>query len=264
MSDGEDSPPIQAVVGYKRPPVANRFKKGRSGNPSGRPRRKQDAAALTASIGEIVLLEAYRTIEIRENDRVVKMPLIRAVVRSLGVAALKGSLKAQLSIASMVEAVERRNADKRNLFLEAALDYKRGWEDVFAECDRRGEPRPEPVPHPDEMQFDGRAGVVIFNGPKDDMEAAAWDMAMENRAEIAEELSEYGRRLKRARDPEKRARYQKMIVSNGNLIDRYDSVFPDKETRRQPGFHLHDWREQQASSSELKKSWRERQFSGDG
>lgn len=260
MSDGEDSPPSQAVVGYKRPPVANRFRKGRSGNPSGRPKRKQDAAALTASIGDVILLEAYRTIEVRENDRVVKMPLIRAVIRSLGVAALKGSLKAQLAIASMVEAVERRNTDERNLLLETALDYKRGWEEVFAEYDRRGEPRPEPVPHPDEMQFDGRAGIVIFNGPKDDMEAANWANAMENRAEIVEEMGYYARQLKRAKDPESRSRYEQMIVSNQNLVDRYDSIFPDKETRRQPGFHIHDWREQQARLYELKKSWRERRL----
>ena len=263
MSDGEDSPPSQAVVGYKRPPVAKQFKKGRSGNPGGRPKRKQDAAALTSSIGDIILLEAYRTIEIRENDRIVKMPLIRAVVRSLGVAALKGSLKAQLSIASMVEAVERRNTDERNLLLETSLDYKRGWEEVFAECDRRGEPRPEPVPHPDEMQFDARSGMIIFNGPMDDMDAANWDKAMEHRAEIAEELAMYGRWHKRARDPEKRARYQQMMMSSQNLIDRYDSVFPDKETRRQPGFHIHDWRERQARLHELKKAWRERRL-GEG
>lgn len=83
MSYGEDGASSQAVVGYKRPPAATRFRKGRSGNPSGRPKRKQDAAELNASIGDIILLEAYRTIEIRENDRVVKMPLIRAVIRSL-------------------------------------------------------------------------------------------------------------------------------------------------------------------------------------
>lgn len=261
MSDGEDSPSSQAVVGYKRPPTETRFRKGRSGNPSGRPRRKQDAAELSASIGDIILLEAYRTIEIRENDRVVKMPLIRAVIRSLGVAALKGSLKAQLAIASMVETVERRNADARTLLLETALDYKKGWEEVFAECDRRGEPRPEPVPHPDEMQFDGRAGVVIFNGPKDEMEAVTWNNAMECRAEIAEELSHHARKLKRARDPETRAHHERMVVSNENLIDRYDSVFPNKETRRQPGFHIDEWRERQARIYELKKSWRERRLS---
>ncbi len=260
MSDGEESPPDKEAVGYGRPPVASRFKKGRSGNPRGRPRRNQDAAALNASIGEIILLESYRTIEVRENDQLVKMPLIRAVIRSLGVAAVKGSLKAQLAIASMVETVERRNTDERNLLLETAIEYRRSWEEVFAECDRCGEPRPEPVPHPHEMQFDARTGAILFNGPKDELEAATWDRAIELRAELATELADYGRRMKRAKDDEVRARYERMIAANQDQIDRYDSVFPNKETRRAPGFHLEQWRERQTRLAEMKRAWRERKL----
>ena len=45
---GMNSKPIRDYdVGYGKPPVATRFKKGRSGNPRGRPRRSRNIEALT-------------------------------------------------------------------------------------------------------------------------------------------------------------------------------------------------------------------------
>jgi hypothetical protein len=48
-------------VGYKRPPAETRFRPGRSGNPSGRPRRRPDfKVALLAELAE-AMPDADRT-----------------------------------------------------------------------------------------------------------------------------------------------------------------------------------------------------------
>jgi hypothetical protein len=42
--DGSDAEPSTPEIGYARPPVASRFKKGQSGNPLGRPKGKKNMA----------------------------------------------------------------------------------------------------------------------------------------------------------------------------------------------------------------------------
>jgi hypothetical protein len=73
MSDEtEGSPP--GGVGYKRPPREYRFKKGESGNPSGRPKRARTmAAAAEKVLSEIVT--------VRDGDKVIKITIGEAIWR---------------------------------------------------------------------------------------------------------------------------------------------------------------------------------------
>ena len=85
-------------VGYGKPPKASRFKPGTSGNPGGRPKgsgRAKPADVVVEQMKALVLEEAYRPIQIRDGDKLVELPLVRAVVRSLGLNAAKGQQRSQ-------------------------------------------------------------------------------------------------------------------------------------------------------------------------
>lgn len=90
-------------VGYGRPPLHRRFAKGRSGNPRGRPRGSSKARLM-----HLVLAEAYRTITVREGSKVIRMPAIRAVLRSQLASAAKGNGPAQRAFLDTVQAIEQR------------------------------------------------------------------------------------------------------------------------------------------------------------
>src|SRR5215471_17513649 len=62
------------AVGYGKPPVHTRFRKGVSGNQRGGS-RAQRAARATA----LAMKEAYRLVTVREGDKVTSLPAIQAV-----------------------------------------------------------------------------------------------------------------------------------------------------------------------------------------
>jgi hypothetical protein len=89
----QDSSP----VGYGRPPVHSRFRKGQSGNPSGK-RRHGEAEPAEALIRQ----EVYRLLTVREGDAVTKMPALQAVIRSQIACAAKGNVTAQRALLKLV------------------------------------------------------------------------------------------------------------------------------------------------------------------
>jgi Family of unknown function (DUF5681) len=79
MSAKKKKAPVQdsTPVGYGKPPVHTRFRKGQSGNPTGK-RRRGETERAQALIWE----EAYRLLTVREGDKVTRMPALQAVIRS--------------------------------------------------------------------------------------------------------------------------------------------------------------------------------------
>jgi hypothetical protein len=97
-------------VGYCKPPRHTQFRKGRSGNPRGRPPR-DPAKRLTA----LMLREAYRGTALQENGRMVPATAMQAILRSrIGLAA-NGDAQAQRDILAAIRKIEEDSASERKL-----------------------------------------------------------------------------------------------------------------------------------------------------
>ncbi|MEM7061463.1 MAG: DUF5681 domain-containing protein [Pseudomonadota bacterium] len=158
-------------VGYGNPPMETRFQKGRSGNPKGRPRKnaaKETSGSLLPS-QQLVLDESKRGISVREGSETIEMEVVQALTRAQIAAALKGSPHAQKSILERIEKSEEAEAKRIALRNEAVRRYqKQKWAEM-AEAKRRGNPMPEPVPHPDDIIIeDGKD--PSFKGPMTEAE----------------------------------------------------------------------------------------------
>jgi hypothetical protein len=110
MSAKKKKAPVQdsSPVGYGKPPVHSRFRKGQSGNPTGkrRPGEAGDAQAL-------IRQEAYRLLTIREGDKVSRIPALQAVIRSQIASAAKGSVPAQRAVFKAVQDIEAEARARR-------------------------------------------------------------------------------------------------------------------------------------------------------
>ncbi len=98
--DGNKPSPYE--VGYGKPPVRTRFRKGVSGNPRG--------GSLVQRARALALKEAYRMVTVREGDKVTSLPAIQAVMRSQVALAVKGNGPAQRAMIAAIHAMEQELA----------------------------------------------------------------------------------------------------------------------------------------------------------
>src|SRR5579862_5100146 len=100
-------------VGYGKPPVATRFKKGRSGNPNGRPRGQ---ANLLTEIKD----ELKERITVREGGKSRRVTKQRAILKSLIAKGLSGDVKAMTSILVLRERLSENLPDHHDDLLLGA------------------------------------------------------------------------------------------------------------------------------------------------
>lgn len=74
-------------VGYKSPPEHSRFRKGQSGNPSGRPKRP-------ANFGDDLMAELAEVIDIQEGGKRKRITKQRALIKALTAGGIKGNARA--------------------------------------------------------------------------------------------------------------------------------------------------------------------------
>lgn len=90
--DGDDY-----KVGYKSPPIATRFKKGQSGNPSGKPKKNTDKLDL----GRILQAIDHEEMVVEIDGKSRRMSKIEIHFRQLFNKTMRGNLKAARLIAEM-------------------------------------------------------------------------------------------------------------------------------------------------------------------
>jgi Family of unknown function (DUF5681) len=91
-------------IGYGKPPMATRFKSGRSGNPKGRPKGSRNLATdLAAELGE--------QITVRVDGRPRRITKQRALIKSLMARALQGDVRATAAMLALYARVITEPAD---------------------------------------------------------------------------------------------------------------------------------------------------------
>lgn len=111
--------PVDAyAVGYGKPPKANQFPPGQSGNPKGRPKGRP-------SLDQILLEEIARMIKVKVGDQVVQIDKERALMRKLLDLALQGDVKAArlvIDLRARAEATMEATADLETPLTEEELE----------------------------------------------------------------------------------------------------------------------------------------------
>jgi hypothetical protein len=115
-------------VGYAKPPKATRFKKGKSGNPNGRPTR----AAQPLDPGDILEAIENEEISVLDNGKRKSMKKAEIHFRQLFTKAINGDLKSARLLINMAEGYfdPEANADRENEFMgvsEAKRRFGSNW-----------------------------------------------------------------------------------------------------------------------------------------
>jgi hypothetical protein len=100
-------------VGYGRPPKANQFKPGKSGNPKGRPKGSLNLVSdLAAELGE--------QITVREDGRTRRISKQRALIKSLLAKGIQGEVRAAAAILALYARVNIDSADDGSTSIDDA------------------------------------------------------------------------------------------------------------------------------------------------
>jgi hypothetical protein len=254
--DYEEKPTSE--VGYRKPPKANQFKPGHSGNVKGRPRKKRKVdlppglAPLTA---EVILAEARRLVPVRDGAKVQDLDTLQALVRALNITGLKGNRRAQVDAIKLARLAEESIEKEWTTLVESVVQYKLMWKEEFAYCDAHGLPRPDIVPHPDDVVLDHVNRTIIFNGPANAVEKAKWDRQKIGRDDHEWEIN-FTKKWCREEGADLTV-FARSIALDEAMIRIHDGILPDEETRRAPGFNIHEWRRRNGVLAQLKRDgWR--------
>lgn len=212
---GDETLPVPYSVGYGKPPEQTRFKKGKSGNPNGRPRgaknkpKEVDTRFGMRAAEEFLRIEAYRPVMLREGEQVIELPAIQAVFRAMGVSALKGNRFVQKTLTEMVAKMEAEHHQSRMELFGTMVEYKHQWDQEIERCRKAGLPEPRMIPHPDDIHLDPNNGDCKILGPQTKEQKQRYDKMLERRAEAQEEVNRFAERHRRARNPKLKQFYLK-------------------------------------------------------
>jgi hypothetical protein len=107
MTNPERMNGVRYEVGYCKPPEHSRFRPGRSGNPSGRPKGTQNFKTLFQKIMK-------EQIALREGTTTKKISKAEAILRGLAVSAMKGDTRSTIALIKLAEYSGEFDNEKTN------------------------------------------------------------------------------------------------------------------------------------------------------
>ena len=189
-------------TGYGKPPIANRFKKGQSGNPKGRPVGAQNKTATEAAkLVDLVRGEAAREIVTGPEGEYIGIQ--QALVRSILVNGVKGKAYAQRHSIDLIRYAEKDMDEQKNK--EKVYPFEQLIEGVGLQakltelemaCKQYGKPYPSILPKPNDIILDFERGDVIFRFPFGETELKIWKGFWGQKHCIAKEQAELAELLR--------------------------------------------------------------------
>jgi Family of unknown function (DUF5681) len=174
MSDRSDDD----ALGYKKPPHWSRFRKGKSGNPAGRPPRKdQPDSPIPASTpsDDILRRELQRKHKLKEGGKSIKLSMLEVVTKAQLAAAAKGNPIAQRDVIKRARELEIEDAERQAELerdaretMSLIVNWRKRRVDEWAAAVSQGEEPDEPWPHPDDIIINKSAGTWTLRGPLDE------------------------------------------------------------------------------------------------
>ncbi len=165
----------ERAIGYKRPPTWAQFKKGQSGNPSGRPLKRKDEPVLivgSSMADDVLRAELARTVQLTEGGQRKTLEMLQLVTRAQLKAAATGNHIAQRDVLRQARELEERDTTraeqaerKQREIYRAAADWKKQRTAEWAAAQAKGE-EPDPVwPHPDDILLFPQKFKWTLRGP---------------------------------------------------------------------------------------------------
>lgn len=160
-------------IGFGRPPHYARFRKGQSGNPSGRPKKARSPEQVIAGeeADKILRAQLDREIALKGPGGARKMKVLEAISLAQQKSALAGNSAAQREILKEARLLEEREQlreqhqrETQEKNFKGMLQWKADQVRIWAAAEEGCEPD-EPWPHPDDFIIDHGTHEWTIRGP---------------------------------------------------------------------------------------------------